>query len=67
MVLGLELQASLWECLIHASSPFCSGYLGDRIWTFAKADLDGNPAMLYFQSVLQLQSQDIMPGFYLLR
>jgi hypothetical protein len=34
--------------LSHASSPFCSGYFGDRISHFTQAKLEGKPPILGF-------------------
>jgi hypothetical protein len=51
---GFELRAGdlLDRCstgnLSYASSPFCSGYFGDRILLFAQVVLNGDPLVLSF-------------------
>jgi hypothetical protein len=45
-LLGFELRAS---CLLgHTSSPFCSGYFGDKVLLFAQATLDCDLPILHF-------------------
>jgi hypothetical protein len=36
------------NCLSHASSPFCSGYFGDRVLLFVQVSLDCDPPILCF-------------------
>jgi hypothetical protein len=50
-LLGFELRTLHGQVLYHlnhASSPFCSGYFGDRVSLFAQAGLDLDPPVFHF-------------------
>jgi hypothetical protein len=44
---GLCDRSALY-CLSNTSSPFCSGYIRDRVLLFAQAGMDHDPSVLYF-------------------
>jgi hypothetical protein len=51
VVLGFELRAlHLLSVVVlnHTSSPFCSGYFGDKVIFFAQGSLDYDPPSLHF-------------------
>jgi hypothetical protein len=63
----LVFTKQMLYCLSHASSPFCSGYFGNRVSLGAQAGLNLDLSTLSFLPQLEWRACTIMPSFFPLR
>jgi hypothetical protein len=61
---GLCFARQVLYHLSHSSSPFCSGYFGDRVLLFAQTGLDCDPPILGFPQLLEWQVHATTPSFF---